>query len=351
MYKSLYKNKGNAVTTVSTVQATAPKVFVASNAMKKMQILVETVADEVGWFMTVFKVEDSNDFHIKDVFLFEQHCHGTTTEVNEDLLSNFALELSQIPDFEDIWNNIKGWGHSHVNMMVTPSGQDNTQMEFFSRTGFEFFIRVIANKKGDMKIDVYNYTTAVAYQDVKFYIVPDASELVIEQQIAKLEEDYQTIKKQLDESLTQAQEVLYTSIDAELSVSIAEKVKKFQVAKTNVASYGGYDYLTGKNRSFFDYDDGLDADFDDRDDGFFRKDTKTDKKTSKKKELITVKEVHLALNNFELVAIAENGTYAESKAYTQAVYPELFEDYDEASFSTIYNEAIMAMKKEYGIHG
>ena len=55
-------------------------------------------------------------------------------------------------------------GHSHVNMGVGPSGQDDSMiLEFKTR---DFFIRGIFNKKGDIKMDIYDFKNNIKYLDV-----------------------------------------------------------------------------------------------------------------------------------------------------------------------------------------
>ena len=59
----------------------------------------------------------------------------------------------------DVIKSLSCWGHSHVNMDVYPSGPDEDQTKSFLRRnmqrGSKFFIRVIANKRGELYTSVY----------------------------------------------------------------------------------------------------------------------------------------------------------------------------------------------------
>src|SRR5690606_11009605 len=108
----------------------------------KMFIYVDECNDEIGWLGTA-KIMEGNEHNIvfiDDVFLFDQEVHATTTEITPEGLTEFANELIEMGDKGiEIWNNIKVWGHSHVNLGVSPSGQDDKQMKTFRDGGHDWF--------------------------------------------------------------------------------------------------------------------------------------------------------------------------------------------------------------------
>lgn len=130
-----------------------PVVSFTSEALMKMKIYTKEVNDEVGWLGTVRKI-DERLYMVDDVFLFHQNVHGTTTEITPEGLSEFAEEILKEENGIEKWNNMKLWGHSHVNMGVSPSDQDEKQFEELKKNA-DFFLRVITNKKGDIKVDVF----------------------------------------------------------------------------------------------------------------------------------------------------------------------------------------------------
>ena len=215
-----FNERKDAKTTVKVNDHTQPYVAIDPNALNKMAAYVNGCTDEIGWLGTVEKVE-GNLYHIQDVFLFKQDVHATTTEITPEGLSEFASELLQQEDGMEIWNNMKLWGHSHVNMGVTPSGQDHSQMNAFSEGGHDWFMRLIANKKGELKIDIYDYALGLEYHDVKWERIPFEEEKSILEQLEKLQEQFSKIGGD-------NQAIHQENINAE----IKQKVKKIKTVYT-----------------------------------------------------------------------------------------------------------------------
>jgi hypothetical protein len=190
---SYFNERKSASTKVEVLQASVPRVFIEKEALTKMSVYVDECKEEIGWMGTATR--DGRNITIHDVFLFEQDVHATTTEITPEGLSKFAEELLQQEDGMEVWNNLKMWGHSHVNMGITPSGQDNKQMETFKDGGHDWFIRLIANKKGEMKLDMYDYANSVIYTDLPWMALPSESELKIQDEIEKLYELLDTYEK------------------------------------------------------------------------------------------------------------------------------------------------------------
>ena len=148
-------------------------VFILPEARNKMELYCDLSSGEIGWLAFVERFE-TQGFLITDCVLLKQEVNGSTTEIDPNALLEF-------------WNNtpvekhnlIKMWGHSHVNMSPTPSGQDNEQMEYF-KDGNPWFIRLITNKKREYHIDIYDYVNGIKVHmdqaDLKDYN-PHANEL------------------------------------------------------------------------------------------------------------------------------------------------------------------------------
>lgn len=182
-----FKERGTATTKVQVVQEFAPYVRIASEALDKMKLYVDECPDEIGWLGTAYR--DEREIYLEDVYLFEQEVHATTTEITPEGLSSFAEQLLMEENGMEIWNNLKMWGHSHVNMGVSPSGQDDSQMETFKQGGHDWFIRLIANKKGELKVDLYDYKTGVVYLDLPWFEELPEDEANIQDAIEKLYEE------------------------------------------------------------------------------------------------------------------------------------------------------------------
>lgn len=141
-----------------------PKILISPLAMAKMDKIIQYCDDEVGWLGSAEKIEDYTYF-ISDVHMFEQEVNATTCEIAPDGLNKFAMEILESENGMEEYSKIRVWGHSHVNMGVTPSGQDDKQIADFAGDN-DWFIRIIANKKGDIKLDIFDYKNNVVYLSV-----------------------------------------------------------------------------------------------------------------------------------------------------------------------------------------
>lgn len=226
----------------------APKINININAMNKMKEYVRQSDLEIGWLGTSRRV--GNVFYIDDVFLFRQEVHSTTTEITTEGLNEFAMDLLYEENGVEIWNNMKVWGHSHVNMTTSPSGQDDKQIEVFAENAEDFFIRIIANKSGDFRIDLYDFTTGVIYEKLPYEISYGADTDIIESLYKKIAEIEEMICARIDPS-----EELINSIKSEIGDKVTKKI--YNTNKNNVSTssswwsdytdYSGYGNYSKKN--------------------------------------------------------------------------------------------------------
>lgn len=226
----------------------APKISININAMNKMKEYVRQSDLEIGWLGTSRRV--GNVFYIDDVFLFRQEVHATTTEITTEGLNEFAMDLLYEENGVEIWNNMKVWGHSHVNMTTSPSGQDDKQIEVFAENAEDFFIRIIANKSGDFRIDLYDFTTGVIYEKLPYEISYGADTDIIESLYRKIAEIEEMICTRIDPS-----EELINSIKSEIGDKVTKKI--YNTNKNNVSTssswwsdytdYSGYGSYSKKN--------------------------------------------------------------------------------------------------------
>lgn len=137
-----------------------PNLLFTPQAAATMAYYVDECSDEIGWLGIVEKYEDEM-YLCTEVHLLEQEVNGGTTEISPMGLVKMAEELGL-----EKMQKIFLWGHSHVNMGVSPSGQDETQMKLFMENGMEWFFRIICNKKGDIGVTFYNYKENYVVEDV-----------------------------------------------------------------------------------------------------------------------------------------------------------------------------------------
>lgn len=149
------------------------ELYILPQARNKMELYCDLSEGEIGWLAFVEQF-DKQGFLITDCALLKQEVHSTTTEITAEGLLEFWNAVA--PEKHE---QIKLWGHSHVNMSVNPSGQDDSQMEYF-KDGNPWFIRLITNKKREYYIDIYDYANGIKIHmdqsDLKTYN-PGAAEL------------------------------------------------------------------------------------------------------------------------------------------------------------------------------
>lgn len=148
--------------TIKLMRDASYNVYILPDARAKMEMYCELCEKEIGWLGFVKKFPGTG-YLITDVVLLKQEVHATTTEIDPAALLDFwaATPTEQQAD-------IKLWGHSHVNMSPSPSGQDDSQMDYF-KDGNDWFIRLITNKKGDINITIYDYANGIEIHDDALY--------------------------------------------------------------------------------------------------------------------------------------------------------------------------------------
>lgn len=186
---SKFKPRWNsAKPSIKLMENLCPYLLISSTALAKMRLYVEECTQEIGWLGSIQQVPDDKFCYIMDdVYLFDQEVHATTTEISPQGLSDFGVAILQEPNGMELWNRMCAWGHSHVNMGVTPSGQDDAQMNTFKSGGYPYFFRLICNKAGEIKVDMYDYSTGVIYTDIPWDEEATQEDYEIQKQIKALQ--------------------------------------------------------------------------------------------------------------------------------------------------------------------
>lgn len=171
-----------------------PKLYVSHLAYNKMRYYIDICDKEIGWLGVAVRNEvNPTIIHLSDVFLFHQEVNSTTCEITEEGLAKFVGYVFENYSDEQamfICNNLKVWGHSHVNMGVTPSGQDDTQINLFRQNEAQWFIRIIGNKRGEINITFYDFVNCVKVSNMEW-------DLHVEGNV----DLYDNIKKEIEEKV------------------------------------------------------------------------------------------------------------------------------------------------------
>lgn len=167
--------KINFTKTMGTVARKAT-VFFSEIAWLKMWTLVSEFDKEVAWHGVAKRGEDptKDEYYITDILVYPQEVTGAT--VNTDQVKYQTWLMSHD---DDVFNNIRMQGHSHVNMGVTPSTVDTTHQEQIldQLEGDMFYIFMIWNKRKDKTIKIYDLAKNVLFEtaDVTVEIMNDGT--------------------------------------------------------------------------------------------------------------------------------------------------------------------------------
>lgn len=137
------------------------KLRFTEKAYLKMTVLVSGFDSEIGWHGLAYRSESEPDtFIVEDILVYPQKVTSTTVSPDQIEYQNWLMTQ---PD--EIFNNIRFQGHSHVNMAVNPSGVDTAFYdEILSQLDDSmFYIFLVINKRGDKHIRIYDMANNTFY--------------------------------------------------------------------------------------------------------------------------------------------------------------------------------------------
>lgn len=138
-----------------------PRVFYTPEVWSVIQLAIAHCEVEIGWLGLVRK-HNETDYLVYDVFIPKQTVSHTETDIDESAMSALANEIFAAGEDP---GNLYYWGHSHVNMGVQPSGQDEEQVAIYLDS-LPVLIRGIYNKRGESNVCVFDTEQRVVFERV-----------------------------------------------------------------------------------------------------------------------------------------------------------------------------------------
>lgn len=176
--------KYTGVNNVEILSNKIPRVVIDLEAYKKMCYIVKMSNKEVGWLG--FVEREGNTLLVQDVYLFRQQVGATTCEITPEGIDEMITELLQKEHGDYIVENLKLWGHSHVNMGTTPSSQDVLQLSQFEDNGNDWFLGVIVNKKGSFNFTYIDYVNGIKVNNLSWTVyIPSFNDDCLEKALQK----------------------------------------------------------------------------------------------------------------------------------------------------------------------
>ncbi len=163
-YKVNTANNTKSKTNIIDLRNNPPKEPTVSYTPKVFQMMKHIIAEcdkEVGWMALVETINESK-FLITEIFVPKQTVHSAETDIDIDAID---ILMNRLIDEDKDPSKLMAWYHSHANMPVTPSPQDEDEVAEFLKA-YPIFIRGIMNKHGAAKVDVYYRDHGIAYTNV-----------------------------------------------------------------------------------------------------------------------------------------------------------------------------------------
>lgn len=234
-----------------------PMVCFTEQVLAKFKGYVDNCSLEIGWLALV-RIDAQGRYIIYDTLLPHQNVSAVTTDLMESGLQEVGEEI--LKTRPDEFNNVRCWCHSHVNMQVCPSGTDDSTFEQFYEN-CEYFIRVICNKKGDMRVDFVDLEKEIRYDNINWYILLSKETEALNNSIAKYQKEIDEIveknKKTIEElnkKIDEYRDNLFKELEVNIKEEIKEKVKeeKYTYKKYETAQYGNC-YAYDMDNYYSDY--------------------------------------------------------------------------------------------------
>ena len=147
-----------------TYEKRVSTIYFTAEAWVKMIMLIQEFDKEVAWHGVAHRVdnEDLDEYIVSDILVYPQEVTGATVNTDQDKYQTWLMNHE-----DDVFNNIRMQGHSHVNMAPSPSGVDLTHQEKIldQLENDMFYIFMIWNKSFKRNIKIYDLQKNVLFED------------------------------------------------------------------------------------------------------------------------------------------------------------------------------------------
>lgn len=170
----LSDGKINFTKTFGSIQRKATLYF-TELAYLKMLTLVREFDKEVAWHGIAKRHDTEEDAYvISDILVYPQEVTGATVNTDQEKYQMWLMNHE-----DEVFNNIRMQGHSHVNMGTTPSTVDTSLYERLldQLDDTMFYIFLIWNKRNEKTIKIYDLAKNVLFEtaDVTVSLIEDGT--------------------------------------------------------------------------------------------------------------------------------------------------------------------------------
>lgn len=143
-----------------------PKIRMSAEAYQKIAHWVEQAPGEISGLGLVEETEYG--FYIPEVFLLEQECTSSDTELDQSAIADL---MNEIMDRDiDLVSQLRFWWHSHANMDVFWSSVDEQCISDFNADKYMVSIVFNKNKKHQARVDYFYNQSRVTCDNLKLEV-------------------------------------------------------------------------------------------------------------------------------------------------------------------------------------
>lgn len=152
------------------------QLYFTEIAWLKMLSLVREFDKEVAWHGVAKRCDDPerDEYIISDILVYPQEVTGATVNTDQEKYERWLMSHD-----DEVFNNIRMQGHSHVNMSTSPSAVDISHQEKIldQLEDDMFYIFLIWNKRNEKTIKIYDLAKNVLFEtaDVTVSIIDDGT--------------------------------------------------------------------------------------------------------------------------------------------------------------------------------
>jgi proteasome lid subunit RPN8/RPN11 len=134
-----------------------PKVKIPWITWEKIKALTQKYNYEFCYLLKVSSAK--NRIAIDDIIVIDNDGTGAHTDMLQEALDNYNFDIMSKKVTDVKMEELKGWGHSHVNFGVTPSGDDvDTSTNTFGSFMMGWCLALIVNQKLEYSLKMYMFS-------------------------------------------------------------------------------------------------------------------------------------------------------------------------------------------------
>lgn len=145
-----------------------PKVIFTSKSIKQLGTFMSSAHAQTKEFLFLgYVTREDKTFTIEEFFLVPQEkCSATYCETDDARYPNWIAHNIPIQKRK----NLRIHGHSHVNMLTSPSGTDDAQLIRLTDEVDDYFIQLIINHSMNYKVNIWMKQENIVIEDPELLV-------------------------------------------------------------------------------------------------------------------------------------------------------------------------------------